>query len=58
MRQAFLYYMVQTWAANPHQQAPRDEPPQAPAPAAPAGGMRTPRRVIGAAARTPKIRAT
>jgi hypothetical protein len=58
MRQAFLYYTVQTWAANPHQQAPRDEPAQAPAPAAPAGGMRTPRRVIGAAARTPKIRAT
>jgi hypothetical protein len=57
MRQAFLYYIVQTWAANP-QQAKRDAPAQAPVPAGPAGRMRTPLRVIGAAARTPKIRAT
>jgi len=58
MRQAFLYYIGQTWAANPYQQAQRDAPAQAPAPAGPAGGLRTPRRMIGAAARIAKIRAT
>jgi hypothetical protein len=33
VRQAFLYYLVQTWAEDPGRHAQRDVPPQAPAPA-------------------------
>jgi hypothetical protein len=37
MRQAFLYYLLQTWAADPHRGASREAPAQAGSRARPAG---------------------
>jgi len=34
MRQAFFYYLMQTWAADPYRQARPDAPAHAPTPAA------------------------
>ena len=42
MRQAFLYYLVQTLTAAPHRQARRDAEALAPSPAGPARGKETP----------------
>ena len=46
MRQAFLYYLVQTLSADPHRQVRPDAPAEPSAPAGPARGKETSSAVV------------